>query len=181
MRARWAAIGAAVAVSLGGGVVMVANAANPSVKSSYVSIQTCRIVDSRDTPGGSAGPDIGPISRLGAGQTVLIDIDDVFNNVTCGAPLNAIPSTGVHSVVLNVTAVDPTALSFMVLYPGDVATANRPAGSNVNFKSGDAPTANQVTVRLGSDGGGDEGLFKLYNHAGTVDVVIDINGYFVTP
>lgn len=152
---------------------MVANAASPSVESSFVSIVTCRILDTRDLSG-ATGPDIGPWSRLGDGETILVDIDETALNQTCGG----IPTSGVGSVLLNVTAVNPSTLSYLVLYPGDTAAINRPVGSNVNFKSGDAPTANQVTVRLGSDGG-DNGLFKLYNHDGTVDVVIDINGYYV--
>ena len=173
MRARWAAVGAAVAVSLGGGVVIVANAAGPSGATEFISIQTCRILDTRDLVG-VAGPDIGPWSRVGDGETILVDIDETTLNQTC----SGIPTLGVESVLLNVTAVNPSQLSYMVLFPGDVANANRPIGSNVNFKLGDAPTANQVTVRLGSDGGGDNGLFKLYNHDGQVDVVIDINGYY---
>ena len=161
---------------------MVANAGVSNIESApsdFVSIKTCRIVDTRDI-NAPTGPDIGSVSKLGQGETVLIDIDETFNNVTCGDGGSAdIPTSGVESVLLNVTAVNPSALSFLVLYPGNISTANRPIGSNVNFKSGDAPTANQVTVLLGSDNGGDNGLFKLYNHAGTVDVVIDINGYFL--
>lgn len=173
MRARWAAIGAAVAVSLGGGVVMVANAVTISSQSNFVSIQTCRILDTRQL-NPPAGPDIGPYTRVGDGQTILVDIDETFQNQTC----SGIPTNGVLSVLLNVTAVNPSQLSFMVLYPGDVSDANRPVGSNVNFKNGDAPTANQVTVLVGSNAG-DNGLFKLYNHDGEVDVVIDINGYYL--
>ena len=155
---------------------MVANAAAPSGKTDFFSIQTCRILDTRDLVGVD-GPDIGPYSRVGAGQTILVDIDELTLNQTCTGD-SAIPTSGVKAVLLNVTAVDPTKLSFMVLFPGDVPDGNRPVGSNVNFKNGDAPTANQVNVLLGS-AGGDNGLFKLYNHDGTVDVVIDINGYFM--
>ncbi|MFM7872093.1 MAG: hypothetical protein ACKPBG_10480, partial [Actinomycetota bacterium] len=60
--------------------------------------------------------------------------------------------------------------------PGDVGV--RPLGSNLNFKAGDAPTANQVIVRVGVVSAND-GTFWVYNHAGSVDVVIDVNGYFI--
>ena len=175
MRARWAAVGAAVAVSLGGGVVMVANAGGPPGPSDelvYVSIPTCRIVDTRDLSA-PTGTDVGSFARLGDGETILVDIDDsVHPGITC----EGLPASGVEAVNLNVTAINSSTLSFIVLYPGDVLS--RPVGSNLNFKSGDAPTANQAVVRLGSIGG-DNGLFNLYNHDGTVDVVVDVNGYYV--
>jgi len=154
---------------------MVANAGvwpSPSGELVYVSIPTCRIVDTRDLSA-PPGPDVGAFSRLGDGQSILVDIDESADPaITC----EGLPTSGVEAVNLNVTAINSSTLSFIVLYPGDFLT--RPLGSNLNFKSGDAPTANQAVVRLGSVAG-DNGLFKLYNHDGTVDVVIDVNGYYV--
>lgn len=46
MRARWAAVGAAVAVSLGAGAVMVASAA-PVLTTTFTSIIPCRLLDTR--------------------------------------------------------------------------------------------------------------------------------------
>ena len=63
MRSRWAAIGAAVAVSLGGGGVFLASAA-PSAPSSVVTIDPVRILDTRDPVNvGLAGPFVSPVSQ----------------------------------------------------------------------------------------------------------------------
>ena len=54
-RARWAAIGAAVAVSMGaGGVGFVQATTSPSGASAFVATQPCRVLDTR--PGGFRAP-----------------------------------------------------------------------------------------------------------------------------
>jgi hypothetical protein len=47
-----------------------------------------------------------------------------------------------------------------------------PAASNVNFSAGEA-VANRVTVAVGTGG-----QIEVYNHAGTVDVDVDVDGYY---
>jgi hypothetical protein len=157
-RARWAAIGAAVAVTLGaGGIGIVRAAVDSGDRAVFVSIVPCRLVDTRPAPttvGDRATP-------LGA-ETATFTVHG--SNGNCSIPSRAL------SVVSNVTVVDPTADSYMTVFAADVA---RPSASNVNWSAGQQPTANAVTVDLSA-----AGAINLFNEAGTVDVIIDIVGYF---
>ena len=157
LRARWAAVGAAVAITLGaGGFGIVRAAIDTGDKAVFVSIVPCRLVDTRPAPttvGDRATP-------LGA-ETATFTVHG--SNGNC-----SIPSTAL-SIVSNVTVVDPTADSFLTVCAADV---QRPSVSNVNWAAGQEPTANAVTVDLSADG-----RISLTNEAGTVDVIIDIVGY----
>lgn len=99
-RSRWAAIGAAVAVTFGGGGLFVANAAT-SAPSSVVMIDPVRILDTRDPLDiGLPGPFVSAVSQK--------------LQVT-GA---AVPA-GATGVLLNVTVVTPTANGFLSIRPYD--------------------------------------------------------------
>lgn len=82
-----------------------------------------------------------------------------------------VPATGVGSVVLNVTAVDPTAASYLTAWPTGFT---QPTASNLNVVPGDA-VANLVVVPIGADG-----TVSLYNDAGTTHLVVDVLGFFST-
>jgi hypothetical protein len=70
---------------------------------------------------------------------------------------------------MNVTATNPTAASFLTVYPtGEI----RPSVSNLNFTTGQT-IPNLVIARVGA---GNQVTF--YNAAGTVDVVADLAGYY---
>jgi len=73
------------------------------------------------------------------------------------------------ALALNTTATQPTAGSYLVVYPDGVT---RPATSNLNFGPG-ATVANHVIVGLS---GADK--FLTHNAAGSVHVIQDVNGYF---
>jgi hypothetical protein len=73
------------------------------------------------------------------------------------------------AVVLNVTATNPTAGSFLTLFP---AGTSRPGVSSLDFAPGQT-IANVVTVAPGSGG-----RVSLFNFAGTVDVVVDLVGVY---
>ncbi len=79
------------------------------------------------------------------------------------------PSSGVTAVVLNVTATNPTASSYVTVYPDGTT---RPVASNLNFTAGET-IPNLVTVPVGSDGAVD-----FYNDAGSVNLVADLAGYY---
>ncbi|MET9432943.1 N-acetylmuramoyl-L-alanine amidase [Streptomyces sp. NPDC006551] len=83
---------------------------------------------------------------------------------------NGIPATGVGAVVLNVTATAPTATSFVSVYPNGTT---RTSASNLNFTAGKT-IPNLVTVPVVN------GKVSFYNHAGTVDLIADITGYYTT-
>jgi len=80
-RVRWAAIGAAVAVTLGAGGLMTATAVqNSGEKSTFVAITPCRVMDTRPAP-----QTVGPRSTpLGPAETHTIQITG--SNGNCELP-----------------------------------------------------------------------------------------------
>ena len=156
-RSRWAAIGAAVAVTLGGGTVLHYAAAAPGdvVQTSFVPISPARILDTRPAPenvGGIAGP-------LVSGQTITFQVTGV-----AGVPANA------SAVVMNVTVDKTTGPSFLTVFPAGVA---RPTASNLNWAAG-ATIPNLVTVKIGAGG-----QVSVYNLNGNAQVIADVAGYYV--
>ena len=80
------------------------------------------------------------------------------------------------AVVLNVLAVNGSASSLLTVYPSGTG---RPLASNLNF-SAHVNIANLVTVALGQNGTSDsQREVNIYNALGTVNVVVDVEGYFV--
>lgn len=159
-------MGAAVAVSLGAGGMMVANASS-SAPSSFVSVEPTRVLDTRFDVGLS-GPFVS-----GVAQKLQI------TGVVPTQPPNGVPSVDVEvvpanatAVVLNVTAVGPSSGGFVSIRPGDAT--GTPATSNINFGSGGPPIANGVTVALPTSGSLD--LFV----SGTInELLIDVAGFYV--
>lgn len=163
-RARWAAIGAAVAVSLGAGGLGIARAAtNPAGASAYNPISPCRLVDTRvgdnhvGTQNGPLGPD-GVMTVVGRG-------DAITDDSTCDGKIPA-TATGLQ---LNVTASEATQATFLTVYP---TGETRPTASNVNVADANS-TPNSATVLLSTDG-----KFDVFNRFGNVQVIIDVAGYY---
>ena len=158
-RTRWAAIGAAIAVTLGGGGLFVANAAS-SAPSSIVAIDPVRILDTR-TDVGLPGPFVSAVS-----QKLL---------VTGGAvPVGAV------GVLLNVTAVTPSADGFLAVRPGDAVGA--PSTSSLNFKAGDiVPNSVQIALpTAGPNAGQIDITYDAFGVAGPrTEVLADVVGYLV--
>jgi len=158
-RSRWAAIGAAVAVALGGGGLVAVNAASGPA-SSIVTIDPIRILDTR-TDVGLAGPFVSGVSQK--------------LQVT-GA---AIPA-GATGVLLNVTVVAPSAAGFLSVRPGDATGA--PSTSSLNFVAGDV-VPNSVQVGLPTTGANVGQIDITYDAFGqpgpTTEVLIDVVGYLV--
>ncbi|MFF7182763.1 protease pro-enzyme activation domain-containing protein [Streptomyces sp. NPDC008121] len=83
-----------------------------------------------------------------------------------------VPAAGVTAVVLNVTAVSPSATGHLIAYPSGTT---RPTSSNMNWLKGQI-VPNLVTVPVGKDGSVD-----LFNAGGgTTHFVADVSGYFST-
>ena len=80
-----------------------------------------------------------------------------------------VPATGVSAVALNVTVTNPTAASYLTAWP---AVKARPLASNLNYLPAQT-VPNMVVVKVG-----DGGKIDLYNQFGTVDVVVDVAGWF---
>jgi hypothetical protein len=158
-RSRWAAIGAAVAVSLGAGGIGLTHAINTNGGNAFVPISPCRLVDTRAASAVGART-----SPLGPNETFT---QQVTGNVgqCAGIPADA------TAVALNVTAVDGTAASYLTLFPSEVASP--PNASNLNWVPGAPPTPNKVDVKLGPTG-----AIKIYNNVGSVNVLADVVGYY---
>ena len=126
----------------------------------YNPVSPSRIWDSRVGPG--------PVGRLGAGNTAAVQV----------VGRGGVPAEGVAAVALNVTAVNPTASTFVTAWPSSEA---KPLASNLNIPPGDT-RPNLVIVKTIDLGHGtsDNGLVSFYNDAGTVDIIVDVAGYFIT-
>jgi hypothetical protein len=127
------------------GYVSTPTAAPPSA-GLYTAIVPNRVLDTRYGIGGAAAP-------VGQGQTI---------NVQVGA-------SGVTAVVLNVTVTNPTAASFLTVFPSGTTP---PLVSNLNFIAGQT-VPNRVIVKVGSGG-----WVGFYNPTGSVDVIADVGGWF---
>ena len=115
---------------------------NPAVPS--------RILDTRNQTGGS--------TTLGPNSTITLPV----------AGDGIVPASGAAAVVLNVTVTNPSAPSYLTVFP----TGSRPLASNLNFIAGQT-APNRVIVPLASNGS-----ISFYNASGSVDVVADIGGWF---
>ncbi|WP_329380674.1 N-acetylmuramoyl-L-alanine amidase [Streptomyces sp. NBC_01351] len=121
--------------------------------STHTNIGPKRLMDTRAGLGAPEG-------KVNGGTAVTLPL----------AGIDGIPATGVTSVVLNVTATEPTQGSFVSVYPGD-ANETRPGVSNLNFTGGQTiPNLVIVPVK--------DGKVSFYNHSGGVHLIADITGYF---
>ena len=80
-----------------------------------------------------------------------------------------VPSSGVSAVVLNVTAVTPTAAGYLTVYPSGTPARTI---SNLNFSVGQV-VPNMTTVALGTDG-----RLSVYNPNGSTHVLFDVVGFY---
>ena len=125
----------------------------------FVPIVPCRLADTRPAP-----DNVGPrATMLGAAEAVSFAVWGTNGNCT-------IPNTAT-GIATNVTAVHSTTESYVTIYPADASP--RPTASNLNVVAGGAPTPNQVTVGLSA-----KGAIAAYNNGGSLDLVIDIVGYY---
>ena len=138
-RSRWMALAAALSVAAGAGGIAVVTAAGSGTGSVFVPIVPCRLLDTRPAPS-TVGPRATPI---GAGESLTVQVTG--SNGQCVVPASA------TALVLNTTAISPTADGFVTLYPSD---APRPNASNLNFRAGQSPTPNLVTVARVIEGQG---------------------------
>jgi hypothetical protein len=164
LRTRWAAIGAAVAVTLGAGGLGITYATSPAGAAAYVPITPCRLADTRPAPD-NVGPRNTPIVA-GSSLTVLAHGE----NGNCRAATgNAIPATAT-GLQLNVTGIGATTPTFVTVWPTGAA---QPVTSNLNLVPGAPPTPNAVTTGLSLDG-----KFDIANGIGSVNVIVDVVGYY---
>ena len=134
--------------------------------STYTSLSPRRIADSRcsssSPPAFCASENI-PSENLsffplGRGST---------ENLTV-AGIGSIPLTAT-AVVLNVTVASTTKGSYLTIYPSDTS---RPTASDLNWSAG-TTIPNLVVAEVGSNG-----QVSIYNNAGSVDVIADVEGWY---
>lgn len=158
-RSHWAALGAAVAVSIGAGGLMSASATIESgERSTYVPITPCRVLDTRagsDNVGARATP-------VGQGETFSAQVRGANGN--CTIPADAV------GIVMNIAVVNPTAPSFLTVFPTDHP---RPLAASINWVANQPPVSNSVTADIAADG-----RVSFFNATGTVDISADIVGYY---
>ncbi|MDY0816623.1 hypothetical protein [Kitasatospora purpeofusca] len=124
--------------------------------STFVANGPTRLLDTRDGIGTG-----GVRAQVGENASIGLQI----------AGVAGVPARNVTAVVLNVTVTEPTAESFVTVYPSGSGV---PSASNLNFSAGQT-VPNLVTVPVGADG-----KVAFYNHVGSTDVVADLAGYYVS-
>lgn len=168
-KSRWAAIGAAVAVSIGGGGIFLASAAPGPAESTVVMVTPARVLDTRDPVNlGLSGPFISPVSQK-------LQITGPIP--TSGGTATVVP-VGATGVLLNVTAVAPTANGYISVRPGDAT--GTPATSSLNVNAGaNLPNAVQVALpTAGANAGKIDITYDAYGTAGpNTELLIDVVGY----
>jgi hypothetical protein len=111
---------------------------------------------------------ISPVRALGTLQHGAVVAANTSVPVTVTGTLTGVPANAT-AVVANVTASFGTNPSFLTVYP---AGATMPLASNLNFG------ANQVVPNRVTVGVGTVGQIEVYNHSGTVNVDVDVDGYY---
>jgi hypothetical protein len=114
----------------------------------FVPLAPTRLFDTRDTG-----------SPLGSGETRVFPV----------AGHGGVPTAGTGTVVMNVTATAPTTSGYVTVHPD--GTYPTPT-STLNFAPGQV-VPNLVYGRLGTSGN-----IRIYNFAGSTQVIGDVAGYF---
>ncbi|MEU6980126.1 FlgD immunoglobulin-like domain containing protein [Streptomyces sp. NPDC046371] len=117
----------------------------------YEPVTPTRILDTRSGLGAPKHP-------LGGGNTLTLQVTG----------RGGVPATGVSAVVLNVTATNAFASTYVSVYPYGT---QRSSASNLNVTAG-RPASNLVTVPV------KDGKVTLYNFTGAVDLIADVAGSY---
>jgi hypothetical protein len=139
----------------------------------YTPITPARVCDTRSTTA-AGGSDVtsGVTGQCANSGTALAS----GNELDVAIPTSVVPS-GAQAVVLNVTAIGATAPGFLSVY---AATGAAPSSliSNVNFAAGQ-DVANSVTVA--DNAGAVDVYFGPASPSASVNVAVDVQGYYMTP
>ncbi len=117
----------------------------------------CRLVDTRLAAGPAGGP------PLASGATRTFDLDQ-----SCSVPSMA------KAVSLNVGVTRSTGSGYVALGAGNCPA---PSVATINFSTGQTRSNNAI-VTLASDGSGRVLAYALVAGGGSVDLILDVNGYF---
>ncbi|MFG3346666.1 PKD domain-containing protein, partial [Streptomyces sp. NPDC048018] len=117
----------------------------------YEPLTPTRLMDTRSGTGA-------PKAKIGADRTVSLTV----------AGRGGVPAEGVTAVVLNVTATNATAATFVSAYPYGTT---RTSASHLNVTAGQT-VPNLVVVPV------HDGKVTFYNRNGTLDLIADIAGFY---
>jgi hypothetical protein len=120
-------------------------------------VKPCRVLDTRNAAGPLGGPSLQPSAIR------------TFNiaSSACGIPAAAVATS------VNITVTNPAASGHLTLDRGDAASL--PQVGTIYF-SAHQTRANNALVSLAEDGSGT--IKVLDASSGTVDLIVDVNGYF---
>lgn len=121
----------------------------------FVPVTSYRLADSRANVGGFG------TTPVAGGETRTVVV----------AGRGGVPATGANAVIVDVTVINPSASTWLVLW---ASGTSRPGTSNINVPPGQT-VSNSAIVPLGADGS-----IQVRNASGTTDVTVDLQGYFTT-
>lgn len=159
LRSRWAAIGAAVAVTLGAGGLVGVSASSAVSQSTFTPVSPVRVLDTR------AEGKIGSLDGSGGPRQLKIT-----GTIPTTTGLQSVVPVGASAVVMNVTAVEGETGNFggfVTAYP----CGTRPDTSNLNFLHGQT-IPNLVTVGISPNG------FVCFYVFGKAHLLADVVGYY---
>lgn len=118
----------------------------------YFPLVPARLLDTREGNGA-------PLAQVGPNSSIDLQVNG----------RGGVPAGGVSAVVMNVTVTNPSAATYITVWPTGV---NRPLASNLNVDPGET-IPNLVTVKVGAGG-----RVSLYNAGASIDLVADVVGYY---
>ena len=163
IRTRWAAIGAAVAVTIGGGGFFVANAADTSDDALYHPVTPVRVMDTR----------VGGTAVTGTVKLKVEGTIATYNANGSTTQVEVVPSSAsAVAINLTVTAGQKNGdYGYVTAFPCTATTDAVPTASSLNF-SNSVDIANALNVSTSSTG---ELCLYVY---GTAHLIVDVAGYF---
>ena len=163
-------VGVVVGATVGGFAVVRATSGSSSA-SSFVPVSPVRVLDTRS--------DLG-LAEVTDGVAGTLKVTGSIPTATSGGVVNAVVvPAAATAVVLNVTAVNPTAGGYVSLRPGDATGA--PTVSTLNVTAGGTfPNGATITIpTTGAYAGQIQVWYEAeYTTVGSTELLIDIAGYY---
>jgi len=170
-RSRWAAIGAAVAVTLGGGGLIGVSAATSTDPATFTPVDPVRVLDTRSPLWADA--DVKG-ARTHESTTILKvtgPIETLTNEIVTATPVPAGATAIQATLTLDGHRKFSNGYGFVTAYGCAAATDSPPNASTINMNDGGA-IANSTVIPVDSSGN------ICLNVYGTTDLILDITGFY---
>lgn len=146
-------------LAVGIGMVIVGGVAEAAGPYQYVPLSPCRFVDTREAT-----------LQGGTGQALVTFVAKTFTaKGRCGIPFTA------TAISVNVTVASPTGGGFLTLWP---TGGSKPWISVINWLLADSAIANGAILPVAASTTGDVSAYQESNGGGTVELILDVTGYF---